>query len=193
MKPFVAPPVTVFTFDVGQPINHARGGDAILVYNAPAMASRIIRFGQGLRARTRPYRDWSHAALALEEGLDPPIAQAVTRGVVISKLSELEDTYRALISPQVSDAERYSAVEFGRWSVGEGYGWLSLLGDALDDLTTLHLTVGTMGRIICSALVCRAHERLGLIPDVESSMCAPADLARYYNVPDPKGRLKGRT
>jgi hypothetical protein len=46
--------------------------------------------------------------------------------------------------------------------------------------------------MVCSGLACRAHERLGLVPDKDPSMITPADMARYYGITlDPALALYG--
>lgn len=185
-----APPATKRLFEPGQPITSASPGDMVIVHHLHSWQAGMIRFGQRLRKRTRPYAFWNHVAVVVPGtcGPDghPAIIQEVAKGAELTCVNELLDTWRALIHPvNVSLVQVDALTAFCLYEKGTGYGWGSIVGDALNMLTGFHLTFGTEGRMVCSALGIRAHERLGLIPDVEPSMALPADAARYYDVKGP--------
>jgi len=88
--------------------------------------------------------------------------------------------------------DRQQVVAFAEWSLGEEYGWLTIVNIALALLFGGRFDFGIDGQTICSGLVARALERTNAIFDRAPSNIMPADLARYFNVtPTTKGAAKG--
>lgn len=183
---FSAPEAIVKLYPPGTPISRGAlwRGDMILVHHYHSIAATAIRIGEWLRPRTRPYCFWNHCAIAMS---GDTIAEEVARGAVLAPASSLDDTYRAVVHPTSASLIQVDcALAFVRHMLGSRYGYATILGDGIDDLTGLHVVFGVTGREVCSSLAVRAHERMGLIPDMEPSACQPADAARYYGVRTPK-------
>jgi hypothetical protein len=94
-------------------------------------------------------------------------------------------------------------VAFAEASVGDPYGWLTIVSIGLTLVTGAKFNFNVDGQQICSGLVSRAEERTGVIfedsasagpKDLrEPSHIMPADLAKYYDVePPPPGTPKGQ-
>jgi len=83
-------------------------------------------------------------------------------------------------------------VAFGEASVGDPYGWPTIVSIGLTLVTGAKFNFNVDGQQICSGLVARAEERTGVIfadsqsngpKDLrEPSHIMPADLAMYYQV-----------
>src|SRR6185312_597862 len=112
------------------------------------------------------------------------VVQEVGSGAVESPLSDFDEALYARVRMVATPAQIAAAIEFSEWLVefNQGYGVLSIVGDGLDDLTGLHLSFGTYGRMVCSAATARTAERLGLIPDRDPAAVQPANLAKYFRL-----------
>lgn len=155
-----------------------RPADLVLVRHNKGVLGSAIRFGEKLHGGG----EWAwtnHAAIAIDR---TKVVEETARGAVVTEISEWHDVVYCVVRPKVQERDKNEAVHFAHWCVGWRYSWLSILGLILDMTLGLRVTVGTEGRMICSALACRAHERLGLVPDKTPEMVTPADLARYYEV-----------
>lgn len=178
----IVPAAAVSWYLPGENCITSKPGDLVLVHHYHSLAAKAIRFGEWLRPLNRPYCWTNHGCVVQKGGPGAIVIQEVGRGSVQSALSSFHDELYALVSVDATLAQRASAVRFAVWTLGSGYGYLSAVGDGLDDLTGLHLSFGTYGRMVCSAATCRAAERMGLIPDRDPTAVQPADLARYFNI-----------
>lgn len=182
-KPFVCPPVKATFYPVGQRCMVSEPGDVVLVHHYNSEPAHLIRVGEWLRSDTRDFNWTNHGCGVEEGGADAVVIQEVGSGAVRSPLSDFDAALYAVISPtKASLDQRAAAVGFWQWSLGSGYGVVSIIGDGLDDLTGLHLSLGTYGRMVCSAATCRGAERWGLIPDRDPTACQPANLAMYFGL-----------
>jgi hypothetical protein len=156
-------------------------GDILLVRNPNmGLAEKGILLGEWLHAQTRPYAWTHHSMFALSS---TEVVQETGAGSVLTPLSAFDSWLYAVITINCPNDQKALAIEFENWTLGQKYGWSSIIGDGLDDLTGLSLSLSTHGRMVCSASVARACERMGLIPDKDPTAVVPADNARYFNLP----------
>lgn len=167
-------------FGPGQVCLDAEEGDLVLVRGA-GFAARAIRAFERLRV-PREYAWCNHACVVLNRGPNAHVAQETARGVVLTPLAELGAETFAVVRFHASADQLGEAVAFATWSLGLGYGFLSIPADALNALTGLELGLVVGNRMVCSTQACRAMERLGLIPDRSPYAVTPAHLARYADV-----------
>ncbi len=168
-------------------------GDFILTHGS-ALFSKLIRFGQRIRfwGQNRKYAWWNHAAMIVSDKGD--FIEALGPGVQKTHIEKHTPTEYHLVrlGSLADDRDRSQVVEFGCWSLGEKYGWLTIFNIALSLLFGGKFNFGFDGQTICSGLVARALERTNAIFDRDPSHIMPADLAKYFNVePPPKGTSKG--
>lgn len=181
--PAVVPEVAVSWYPAGHRCTTAKPADMVLVGAPSGIAGRIIELGEWLRPLNRPF-SWTHHDAGVEVGgPQAVIIQETGKGAVRTPLAAFDDVLYAVASPtRATPEQRAAAVAFLRWSLGGGYGWWTIPVDGLDDLTGLHLSVGTYGRMVCSTSAARMAERWGLIPDRDPMACQPADNARYFGL-----------
>jgi len=144
-----------------------------------------IRFGEWLRSSTRPGAWCDHAMGVMQGGANAVVIQETAKGSILTNLSTFKEDLYCVISVDADPVLRAETLKFWNWTLGSGYGWLSIPADGLDDLTGLHLSVGTYGRMVCSSQVSRGLERMGLIPDRDSTAVQPANLAIYFHAINP--------
>jgi len=162
-------------------------GDFILTHSK-CFVSRIIRWGQKLRfwGERRKYTWWNHAALIVSKEGD--LIEALGRGVVPNKISAyaLVEYTVVRIHPELANVhDRDEVVAYGKWALGEKYGYLTIVSIALNLIVGGKFTFFIDGQTICSGLVARALERTKIIFDRSPSRIMPADLAEYFNVEPP--------
>ncbi len=181
--PGVVPEAAVAWYPVGHRCVSSQPGDMVLVGPPAPLAGRVIQFGEWIRPLNRPY-SWTHHDAGVEVGGPGAVViQETGKGAVRSPLAALDGALYAVVSPtRATPEQRTAAVTFLRWTLGSPYGWWSIPGDAIDDLTGLRLALGTYGAEVCSTSAARMAERWGLIPDRDSLACQPADNARYFGL-----------
>jgi hypothetical protein len=161
-------------------------GDFILTHGS-AFHSKLIRFGQDLRFRgsNRKYAWRNHAAVIVSDTGD--LIEAIGAGVEKTHIDEYKPTeYHLVRLGSLADRrDRQQVVAFAGWTLGEKYGWLTIVSIALTLLFGGKFNFGIDGRTICSGLVARALERTSAIFDRTPSHIMPADLARYFKVTPP--------
>jgi hypothetical protein len=161
-------------------------GDFILTHGSD-WASNLIRFGQGLRflGKDRKYTYWNHAAIIVDE--HGGLIEALGNGVCKTNISKYKPVeYHLVRLGTTADAtDREEAIKFAEWSLGEPYGWLTIVSIAIGLLTGGKFTFGYEGQAICSGLVARAMERTKAIFNRNPEDIMPADLAKYYKVEPP--------
>ena len=175
--------VSVERFGPGETAPDPQPGDFILTHGN-AWFNKCIRIGQRLRFRgaDRKYTVWDHAALVVDE--NGGLIEAAGPGVQRTDLSAYRDIeyHFVRLGVAVGETDRAEAVAFAEWSLGEQYGWLTIVSITLGLLTGGRLTFGFEGQQICSGLVARALERTPAIFDRDPADIMPADLAKYYRV-----------
>lgn len=178
----------------------ACSGDFILTHST-GFYGRMIRIGEALRywGNDAKFAHWSHAAIFVDD--DGSIVEALGGGVQKRNISVYTDTeYVVVHLPQsTASSDRQQAVAFADFCLHDRYGWLTIVSIALCLLTGSKLSFGVDGQQICSALVARCLERIGVIfVESEPWHLTPADLAKHFkvtlsgergNVPDRKHGL----
>jgi hypothetical protein len=161
-------------------------GDFILTYSS-SLGGRLIRFGQWLRysGDDKKYIRWNHAAVI--ETSDGSIIEALGTGVKRHHISKYGPTEYVIVRLDgiVQPYDREQIVGFARWCLGEEYGWATIISIGLNMLTGSKFTFGVDGQNICSGMVARALERSNAIFQTMPSHIAPADLAKFFDVPAP--------
>jgi uncharacterized protein YycO len=168
-------------------------GDFILTHGS-AFYSKLIRFGQRLRFRgnNRKYAWWNHAAMIVSDTGD--LIEALGPGVEKTHIDKykLTEYHLVRLGSLAVHRDRQQVVDFAAWSVGEKYGWSTIVSIAFALLFGGRFNFGIDGQTICSGLVARALERTNAIFDRTPSHIMPADLARYFKVTPPaEGTSKG--
>lgn len=179
-RTYVTPQHTATWYPTGHRCEDMQAGDVLLVHHYHSDAAWVIRAGAWLRPSTRNYAWTNHACVAIDA---THIVQEVKRGAVISDISTFDAALYCVIRVEADAAQIDAAVEFTKWLVGSGYGFIEVIADGIDDLTGVRIAAGSYGRACCSAATCRALERMGLIPDKDPTACQPADLAVYFDLP----------
>lgn len=173
-------PNTVEICSVGQVSGSIKPGDFFLVRGNNTF-SQIIQFGQALRFRkNKQYTYWTHAGIFTSANGD--IIEADGRGIVENNISYYKDMKYAIVHIQATDQDRQEVVDFARTTLGEQYGWATILSIGISALTGLHFSFGFPAQAICSGLVTRALERTTYIPTRDPESATPADLAMDFNV-----------
>lgn len=162
----------------------ARPGDFLLTHST-GVYGFLIRFGEALRYRgqNRIFAHWSHAAIIVDES--GSIIEALGGGVQERNLVVYCKTEYVVVHlpSDTSTSDRLQAVEFARFCLNEPYGWMTIASVALSLLTSGTLSFGIDGQQICSALVARCLERIGVIfRENEPWHLMPADLAKHFDV-----------
>jgi uncharacterized protein YycO len=182
------------TFGPGQTVQDPLPGDFILTHGK-AWTSKLIRFGQRLRyhGTDAKYTRWNHAAMFINEEGD--LVEALGGGVQKRNVSVYEGTEYTVVRIQKvvgAKGDRGEVVEFATWSLGQPYGFLTIVSIAIGLILGGRLTFAFDGQSICSGLVARALERTKAIFNREPSQIMPADLAKYFRVePPPASTPKG--
>lgn len=144
----------------------------------------LITLGEKRRFRgaDAPYAHWSHCALVV--GTDGAIVEAESTGVKRSPISRYKDDEYHLVrlGTEFEPAGRRQAVEYSEARVGQGFGYLALVGAALFLMFGIPLRLMRRDHQICSGLVVRALQKGGLLPGADPALMLPADLAKIYEV-----------
>jgi uncharacterized protein YycO len=147
---------------VGQRI--ARPGDFILTHST-GVFGKLIRIGETLRysGKEKAFAHWSHAAIFIDENGD--IIEALGGGVQERNIAVYTDSEYVVVHlpSNTTDLDREEAVAFAKFCLDDGYGWLTIVAISICLLTGAKLTIGIDGQQICSALVARCIERIGMI------------------------------
>jgi uncharacterized protein YycO len=165
-----------------------QAGDFILTHGND-LYGQLIRIGQALRfvGEDRKYTYWNHAAIIVDE--QGTLIEALGNGVCKTNISKYKPVEYHLVRLETTaeDFDRVESVRFAQWSLGEKYGWLTIVSIAIGLLTGGRFTFGYEGQVICSGLVARAMERTSAIFNRNAEDMMPADLAKYYQVEPPVG------
>jgi uncharacterized protein YycO len=167
----------------GEEATEFNPGDFILTHRHNPMAGLISLGEKGrFRGADRAYAHWTHCALIV--GQDGALVEAESTGVKRSPISRYKDDEYHLVrlGPGLSPEGRNRAVDYADAQVGQGFGYLALVGAALFLLFGRPLRLMRMNHQICSGLVVRALQHGGLMPDADPSLMLPADLAKMFDV-----------
>jgi len=185
---------TIERYDPGEQASDLQPGDFILTQGSDIFG-RLIRLGQALRLRgaDHKYTYWNHVALIVDE--QGSLIEALGEGVRETNISRYTPAEYHLVrlGTTADENDRAEAVRFARQTVGDNYGWLTIVCIGLRLLTGGKLAFEVDGQFICSGLVARAMERTQAIFNRDTEDIMPADLAKYYQVePPPPGTPKGK-
>jgi hypothetical protein len=128
------------------------------------------------------YSHWSHAALIVDK--DGILVEAEMMGVTLSPISKYRDDEYHLVrlGPEFTSEARARAVAFARGQVGQGFGYLDMVGAILYLLFGWPLRLVRRNHEICSSLVVRALQAGGLVPELDPALTLPADLAKLFDI-----------
>jgi len=128
------------------------------------------------------YAHWSHSALIVEK--DGTLVEAEMTGVKLSPISKYRDDEYHLVrlGPEFATEARARAVAFARGQVGQGFGYLDMMGAILYLLFGWPLRLVRRNHEICSSLVVRALQAGGLVPELDPALTLPADLAKLFDI-----------
>lgn len=158
-------------------------GDFILTHG-PDWSSALIRVGQRLRFRGEDskYAYWNHAAQLIDSDLN--LVEALGGGVEAGNLAKYFGTDYHLIRIDADDGDRQEVVNYAQSCVGAKYGYLTIVSLFFTCITGGKFAFGIDGEHICSGLVARAQERTKAVFNRDPEHVMPADLAKYYRVPE---------
>jgi len=161
-------------------------GDFILTYSS-GFSGKLIRLGQWLRysGEDKKYIRWNHAAII--ETAEGDLIEAVGTGVRRVHISHYGPTEYVIVrvGSFTKPEDREQIVAFAQWCLGEQYGYTTIFSIGLNLLTGCKFTFGIDGQSICSGMVARALERTNAIFQTTPSHVAPADLAKFFDIPAP--------
>ena len=179
-----APEHTTRSFESGQVCLDAEVGDVVLVRHSNLVAKAIRAF-ERIRVPT-PFCWTNHAAVVLTGGPNAQIIQEGGNGSALASLANMvSESYTVTRFSAVQ--EQYEAgIDFLTATLGSGYGYLSIVADAVNALTGIELGLGAGNRMVCSTQTARYMERLGYIPDRSPYAITPAHLAWALDIHEPK-------
>jgi hypothetical protein len=167
----------------GTPLPVIRVGDFILTHADKSLVDSMIRLGQRIRYRgdKRRFAYWNHAAGVVESGRSPVLVEMLAAGATVSPLSKYADREFTVVHVDQTIRRADEAAEYWKWlaETHVGYGYLSIVLDAIAILTRLPIGGAWRGRPVCSAAVAA-----GLAMNPWRASCAgimPADLAYYFD------------
>lgn len=154
-----------------------RLGDIILV-ETDHFTSKLIRFGQ---RGYGPWAKWNHCAVYVGHG---DIVEALTHGVVKSKLSKYAAAETMLLPVEGNDEMRSNAAAFALSCVGQEYGFLTIFNIALKTLFKGRFNFSISGQDICSGVAAKSAERCGYNWNpYEPAELMPAYLGKALHAP----------
>lgn len=160
-----------------------QAGDFILTRGDHSLIDSAIRFGQRLRFRggRRFAAYWNHAGGVVIGGGHPVIVEMLAHGATVTPLEKYTGRTYVVVHVDQTLPRAHEAVDYWNWlsETHTGYGYVSVVLDALHLLTGLPIGGAWRGRPACSAAVAA-----GLALNVWRAVPAgimPADLAYFYN------------
>lgn len=173
---------TVSIHQPGQPLPTLKAGDFILTHR-PGFFSWAIRVGQALRFRgdRKVFARWSHAALVVSPTV---IAEALSQGVVLSRIDKYHGVEFAVIHLKHSTEDTAQMMDFAAAVVGERtrYGYWEIASLALALMCPIKVRFATVGTAVCSGFVAQALTRSWAIFPEDPSFIEPAGLAEWADV-----------
>src|ERR1700716_954646 len=170
-------------FGPGEEAKNFALGDFILSHRHHFVAG-LISLAQKRRftGADAVYAHWSHAALIVER--DGALVEAEMTGIRLSPISKYRDDEYHLVclGPEFDPEARARAVAFAKGQVGQGFGYLDMVGAILHLLFGWQLRLVRRNHEICSSLVVRALQAGGLVPELDPALTLPADLAKLFDV-----------
>jgi uncharacterized protein YycO len=177
------PVARVERYGPGEDAGQFSPGDFILAHRHHVLAGLISQAEKRrFRGVDEVYAHWSHAAIVVES--DGTLVEAEVMGVVQSPISRYRDDEYHLVrlGPDFLPENRERSVAYATKQVGQGFGYLAMLGAGGYLLFGSPLRLVRRNHLICSGLVVRALQEGGMVPDLDPDMTLPADLAKAYGV-----------
>ncbi len=162
----------------------AQPGDMLLLKKS-GFIPRAIRFGEWLRRTDRAYAWANHAAIFVD---NETIAEAGPHGIVLTAIADYKHLLYAVVSPLVMGDQIAVTLNYVRTKLGVKYGFLTIFAETLNSIFHTRLVLGDGNHLICSAYACEAWIPVGLVADVATVICMPADLARILNATPPESK-----
>jgi hypothetical protein len=157
-------------------------GDFILAHRHNFIAG-LISLAQKRRFKgaDTTYAHWSHSAVVVEQ--DGGLVEAEVVGVLLSPVSKYRaDEYHLVrLGSELSAEGRAQAVAYAREQVGQGFGFLDMLGASLYLLFGWPLRLVRRNHQICSGLVVRSLQAGGIVAQLDPALTLPADLAKLFD------------
>jgi hypothetical protein len=167
----------------GEEPNGFTPGDFILAHRNHVLA-RLISLAQKRRFRgsDAAYAHWSHSALIVDA--KGALVEAEISGVRQNPISKYRayEYHLVRLGADFSSEGRARAVDYACKQVGQGFGFLDMFGASLYLLFGWPVRLMRRGHEICSGLVVRALQAGGLVPQLDSLLTLPADLAKLFDV-----------
>lgn len=164
----------------GESCSDSQPGDLVLVRHTGFTAAGIRFFER--RSVPKEFAWCNHACIVLDGGPDAHVVQEEAKGATVSYLDELNAVEYAVVNMRMTREQRSAVVAFARWSIGDGYGFLSIPADAVNAMTGAQIGLALGNRMVCSTAASRALERGGYIPARSPYAQAPAHLAQDFGV-----------
>lgn len=146
-------------------------GDFLLTHGTSVL-DRLIQ----LTTRSR----WNHAAALVSEAGD--LIEATDTGIARSRIGLVTDEFYVVEFANLDDGHRRNGVAFLNDLIERGdlYGWWTYPTIFLKTLTRSRLVIEMDGTDICSELVARMLEHMGIILPMRPALVAPADLYNWF-------------
>lgn len=169
------------TQDITPAIKPAIKAGDLVAFETQGFMARLIRFGQRWFGRSNFYRV-THIAVAVTDGVDPDLVQAVRR-VDKVKLSSYNCAFGVLPFPGL-DSQREYVVQWANQQVGQDYGIFAVILRGINYITPsfIRITGERKGHMFCSVFSARAfeHGAVCFTPETDIWTLTPSDLANLF-------------
>ena len=158
-------------------------GDFILAHRHHLIANLIsVAEKRRFRGADAVYAHWTHGAMVVER--DGSLVEAEMMGVQVSPISRYRDDEYHLVrlGSEFTPDARARAVASAKGQVGQGFGYLDMVGAIVYLVTGRPLKLVRRNHEICSSLVVRALQAGGLVPQLDPALTLPGDLAKLFDV-----------
>jgi len=142
-----------------------------------------------LKDKTKPWGRYSHAALVIDYGGEPKIAEALAHGVSISNMDKYPVDNYTLIENSFTYEDMQEIQDFAAavLEAKTSYGFVTFFGLFVYCITASIPILPTImiqqsGTAICSGFVCDALTRAGIIWEHEPYWMMPAHIADHYGI-----------
>ena len=173
---------TVERYGPGEEAGDFVPGDFILAHRHHFLAG-LISLAQKRRFRGSDsvYAHWSHSAVIVD--VDGSLVEAEIMGVTRNPISRYrsDEDHLVRLGPDFSPEARARAAAYALEQVGEGFGFLDMLGASVFLMFGWPLRLVRRNHQICSGLVVRALQAGGQAFDLDPDLSLPADLAKKYD------------
>ena len=173
---------TIQRFGPGESATDFVPGDFILAHRQNILGGLISQAQKRrFRGPDAPFAHWTHAAHVVDR--DGALVEAEATGVKRNPISRYRsDEYHLVrLGGEFTDEGRERAVRYATQQVGQAFGFLDMLGAGAYLIFGWPLRLMRRDHQICSALVTRALQSGGLVPELDPILTLPADLAKRFD------------